>query len=461
MRKKMRTILRDSLMHQKRYMICYITIVFLCGVFLTVTFLSSDSESIENTLANSLDYSLSYTDNSYFSKESPDSSYISNPDLNREMTDMFIRDLEDLCNDKNLEYANYALAINSVINHGTEMYSQKLYGLRNTEYFERNHISLDGCRSKNLVKDTVVLPVEYREKGIQINDVYAVVDPLAKEKTVCELKVIGFYQEEDWEMSNSDPLIADQPLITTKETILNILNAVPAYYGYYEEQEMGILIPKLEISNMSFTPENIRYYNAFAEKFDAFSLQENRKFSKMESEKGGSSKLGLQTDVNTFGSLLKSIQRVKYMYQFTFIGIWILLLVSMFGFISYLQKKNQKDIVIRNGMGEKIGKTVSFYVKYYVYPVLVVLLVANICGFVLTGMINQYLSFTSLRFQNLMMNDTNVALQKINLFAMKFSWKTLFAFCATDICIILAIIIAVSVSVFQMRKANALRQLRG
>ena len=402
MKKKLRTILRDTILYHRTDLLFYSLILLLCTAILSMSLFFTGGNAVEKSLASSLNLTLSYRNNSYFSYSSDNTLYLSNPSLNQRLSEMFIHDLQDLCNDSDLAYANYSIAID--IRHPSDNGWDEtyLYGLRSSEYFSDNSITLEGCTAEDLVSGTVILPSSEKEKGMSVNDTYPIYAEEVPGKAVAELKVIGFYTDKRWSLESEDPVLIHTPPFTANDTILSLLEKQPAFYGYFETEEGTVSLSQLQIANMEFHPKDIDSYTRFVKKFNSFSMEENSKFSRICSEGGGVGSLALQTEVSTFGSILKSIERIKLIYEFIFIGIWILLLVTLFSFISFLQKKNSYDISIHRLLGESRKKTVLYYIRYYLISSIPALLIGEPLGYLCAKWMSGYLYRNSLTVQQQM-----------------------------------------------------------
>lgn len=464
MKKKLRTILKDTIIHRSKDLFYFSVILFLCICVLSMSLFFTGGDAIEKNLASSLDLTLSFKNTGYFASDYEGTLFINYPKLNQKLSKMVIDDLEELSKDDDLTYANYSLAIDCYYQLKDKIpQTVTLYGLRDTDYLTRSSISLDGCTKEDLIADTVLLPFSDQERGIQINDPYFISDPEDSEKIIKELKVIGFYKDTRWNGMNSDPISSYSPPITTNDTLLSLLDSYPYFYGYYSQGNDFIYINKLQICNMEFTAKDIDSYGRFAEKFNSFSMEENSKFARTCSEENAFDTLGLQTNVNTFGSILKSVERIKLIYDFIFISIWILLLLSLFSFLSFLQKKNAYDISIRRLLGETKKKTVSFYIRCYLVPSIPPLILGEPCGYLFAIFLSRYLYKNSLKIQNEMSKitgssvhiDTNTIFSGISLS------RIIIISIAITLLMISIICIATAVTTLIQEKHNLQKQARG
>ena len=349
--------------HKKSDYLYYIFIVFISTIILSMSFFFAGGEVVEKSLANSLDLSMSYKDDHYFSDTSSQNLYEKKPKLYQKVTDMFMQDIEELCKDTNVNYANYSLLMNVYIPEQDTCVNDNLYRIRDKNYFERNEIQLEDCSSEDLAVDTVILPDRMKKQKISIGSIYSIQDSTRIESKKKDLTVIDFYKNEQWE--KEDVLSKYMPAIVTNDTILSILKENIRFYGC-KDTEDSFGIETIKITDISFQAKDIDGYNEFVGKLNAFSLEENRKFAKTLSDTVNDGSLGLQANVSRFGSVLKSIQRVKILYEVIFVGIWTLLLVAMFGFISFLQKKNAMEIGIRKALGERERQSDFIFVIMYI-----------------------------------------------------------------------------------------------
>lgn len=387
--------------HKKSDYLYYIFIVFISTIILSMSFFFAGGEVVEKSLANSLDLSMSYKDDHYFSDTSSQNLYEKKPKLYQKVTDMFIQDIEELCKDTNVNYANYSLLMNVYIPEQDTCVNDNLYRIRDKNYFERNEIQLEDCSAEDLAVDTVILPDRMKKQKISIGSIYSIQDSTRIESKKKDLTVIDFYKNEQW--GKEDVLSKYMPAIVTNDTILSILKENIRFYGC-KDTEASFGIEPIKITYISFQAKDIDGYNEFVGKLNAFSLEENRKFAKTLSDTVNDGSLGLQANVSRFGSVLKSIQRVKILYEVIFVGIWTLLLVAMFRFISFLQKKNAMEIGIRKALGERKRKTIGFYIRYYVYPAIPVLIIGDVCGYFFANVISYKISSNHLEIQKQMQN---------------------------------------------------------
>lgn len=447
MKKKLRTILKDTVRFRSKDLFYFSVILFLCTCILSMSLFFTGGDAIEKSLASSLDLTLSFKNTGYFASDSESTLFVNYPELNQKLSKMVIDDLEELSNDNDLAYANYTLAMDCYFQLKDYMpQTATLYGLRDVAYLSRNSISLEDCTEEDLTTDTVLLPISDKEKGLQINDPYFISDPKDPAKIIKELKVAGFYKDTRWTGMNSDPISSYSPPITTNSTILSLLDSHPYFYGYFSQGDDYIYLNKLQICNIEFSAKDIDCYGRFIKKFNSFSMEENSKFARTCSEGNAFDTLGLQTNVNTFGSILKSIERIKLIYDFIFISIWILLLLSLFSFLSFLQKKNAYDISVRRLLGEKKKNTVLFYIRYYLVPAIPAMIIGEPCGYACASFISKHLYQNSLRIQNEMSQltgssvqlDTNsmfssISLSKIILISILISVLMLFIICLATV----------------------------
>lgn len=154
--------------HKKSDYLYYIFIVFISTIILSMSFFFAGGEVVEKSLANSLDLSMSYKDDHYFSDTSSQNLYEKKPKLYQKVTDMFIQDIEELCKDTNVNYANYSLLMNVYIPKQDTCVNDNLYRIRDKNYFERNEIQLEDCSSEDLAVDTVILPDRMKNKKFQL-----------------------------------------------------------------------------------------------------------------------------------------------------------------------------------------------------------------------------------------------------------------------------------------------------
>lgn len=464
MKKKLRTILKDTVIYRSKDLFYFSVILFLCTCILSMSLFFTGGNAIEKSLASTLDLTLSFKNTSYFASDYEGTLFINYPKLNQKLSKMVIDDLEELSNDDDLAYTNYSLAIDCYYQLKDKIpQTTSLYGLRDSDYLTRNSISLDGCTKEELIADTVLLPFSDKERGIQINDPYFISDPENSTKIVKELKVIGFYKDTRWNGMNSDPISNYSPPITTNDTILSLLNSYPYFYGYYSQGNDYIYINKLQICNIEFTVKDIDCYGKFVNQFNSFSMEENSKFARTCSEGNAFDTLGLQTNVNTFGSILKSIERVKLIYNFIFISIWILLLLSLFSFLSFLQKKNAYDISIHRLLGEMKKKTVFFYIRCYLVPSFPALILGEPCGYMFASILSKYLYRNSLNVQNEMSKITGspIGLDTNSIFSNISLSRVILISIIISLLMISIICVATGITTLAQEKRNLQKQARG
>ena len=464
MKKKLRTILKDTIIYRSKDLFYFSVILFLCTSILSMSLFFTGGNAIEKSLANALDLTLSFKNTGYFASDYEGTLFINYPELNQNLSKMFIDDLEELSSEDDLAYANYSLAIDCYYQLQDKIpQSTALYGLRDTSYLTRNNISLEGCTKEDLIADTVILPFTDKERGIQINDPYFISDPKDSSKIIKELKVIGFYKDTRWTSMNSDPISSHSPPITTNDTILTLLDSYPFFYGYYSQGNDYIYLNKLQICNMEFTAKNINGYSRFIKRFNSFSMEENSKFARTCSEGNAFDTLGLQTNVNTFGSILKSIERIKLIYNFIFISIWILLLLSLFSFLSFLQKKNAYDISVRRLLGETKKKTVFFYIRYYLFPSIPSLILGEPCGYMFASILSKFLYRNSLSIQNEMTKITGstIHLDTNSMFSNISISRVFLISIVISLLMISIICIATGITTLAQENCNPRKQARG
>lgn len=503
MKKKLRTILLRSWQNSKNDMIFYLFIVFLCSSILAMSLFFTSGETIEKNVASQLSLDLSYTNDNYFGSEGESSVstvnlYDTNPTLNISITDTYLEDLEALCKDELLEYYNYNIVLPgtmSIINNDTNDTTYvNLYGISNTEYFERNDIEITEGSISDLDDNGVLLPDSYMEYGYALGTTYTITDPFDTTNFIKQLTVIGFYHDNRWSVSTEDTFVNSNAFVVLNDTVKEILHACTWYYGYYEyldpftnsgivredyesddeylnaieawyeeNSDISKYVAHVVIDNITFTLKDIDGYGTFVNTFNAFSLEENRKLAKIISEAGETRSLGLKTNVNRFGSVLKSINRIKLIYQFIFTGIWSLLIISLFGFISFLQKKKTREIGIRKALGERKKKTLTFYIKYYIYSSLPLIMIGNICGYFLSILIGLKVTQNNIELQEEMAQLSGDKLQEftnITMFNDSLT-KISFVFLGISIIMILTIIISVIMTTLNILNKNVRKQVRG
>lgn len=266
MKKQRWNILKDTIKSKKRDFLFYIPIVIFSATLFSLCLFFISGNTIETNLANSLDMRLSFKNEGFYSKESENSLFASDADLNQNITQIFMMDLDQLCKDDNLEYSNYNLAIDTIVQTSTTNTENYLYGLKDIEYFEKNGIQLEDCYANELVEGTVILPIRAKQEGIKIGDVYTIVDPFNQNSKNVELQVIGFYEDNRWALSSEDTVIKTSPAIVRNSTIFSLLEKYPYYYGMYDEKT-GMVVSPIEIVNITFSAKNIEGYSRFVEKF--------------------------------------------------------------------------------------------------------------------------------------------------------------------------------------------------
>ena len=388
----------------------YMLVSFLSAAVLSMSLFLSSGDAIERNLAGSLNLRLSCRNSGYFAGTEEETLYMQNPDLNQKVTDRFLKDLEQLCQDSDLAYADYSLAIDVMAKENDVLTSGYLYGIRDFRYFEQNGIVLHDFEKEDFSEDTVILPVSMKKEGLQKGARYELVDSSDWNTVILELKVAGFYEDNRWMLAGEDPIVSDSPALVSNETILQILKENPQYYGQLNATD-GTLIGQMRICNLSFTVKNIEGYSRFSEKLNAFTMKENSGFARIISEGGEQTLLGLQTNISSFGSVLKSIHRIRYIYEFIFIGIWVLLLVSMTGLISFIQEKNVRDIGIRRALGERKKNILLFYSRYYVIPAFLILLPGIVSGYLMSAFLSNRIYENSLSIQKQMSELTGTIMK--------------------------------------------------
>ena len=88
MKKKLRTILRDTILYHRTDLLFYSLILLLCTAILSMSLLFTGGNAVEKSLASSLNLTLSYRNNSYFSYSSDNTLYLSNPTLNQKLSEI-------------------------------------------------------------------------------------------------------------------------------------------------------------------------------------------------------------------------------------------------------------------------------------------------------------------------------------------------------------------------------------
>ena len=398
--------------------------------------------TIETSLANALDLNLSYKNEGFYSEKSENTLFVTDANLNQNITKMYLSDLDRLCSDKNLEYANYTIAIDTTAQINTIHTSGYLYGLRDTQYFDENGIQLVGCQADDLQEGTVLLPIHAKQEGIQIGDTYTIQDPFDPNNTNMDLRVIGFYEDDRWALASEDTIVKNAPAIVKDSTILSLLEKYPYYYG-------------------SLDVKDIQGYSQFVEKFNAFSLDENRKFSRKVSEGGAQAKLGLQTNVSVFGSLLKSIQRIRYIYEFIFLGIWGLSVISLLVMTIFIQKKNVHDIGIRKALGEKKRATIGFYVKVYLITSFVFVGMGTAFGYVASVVLKDQIYKNILQMQTQMNTLTGQTMKMMQTKMVMNPCEIIVGGVISIVSMLGLICIAICFTTLRIIKQNSRKQMRG
>lgn len=460
MKKQRWSILKDTIKNRKRDFLFYIPIVFFSATLFSLCMYFISGNTIETSLANALDLNLSYKNEGFYSEKSENTLFVTDASLNQNITKMYLSDLDQLCSDEDLEYANYTIAIDTTAQINTIHTTSYLYGLRDTQYFDKNGIQLIGCQADDLSESAVLLPIHAKQEGIQIGDTYTIQDPFDPNNTNMDLRVIGFYEDDRWALSSEDTIVKNAPAIVKDSTILSLLEKYPYYYGSLDE-ETGTILSPIEILNIAFSVKDIQGYSQFVEKFNAFSLDENRKFSRKVSEGGAQAKLGLQTNVSVFGSLLKSIQRIRYIYEFIFLGIWGLSVISLLVMTIFIQKKNAHDIGIRKALGEKKRATIGFYVKVYLITSFVFVGMGTAFGYVASVVLKEQIYKNILQMQTQMNTLTGQTMKMMQTKIVMDHWQMISGGVISIVSMLGLICIAVCFTTLRIIKQNSRKQMRG
>ncbi|MGM9941812.1 MAG: FtsX-like permease family protein [Bulleidia sp.] len=424
MKKKIRTVLLYTWKASGKSLLGYAVTVMLCTFIVSVSLFFTDSDAIEQSMAATLPLSLQIRDNSYFGymdtystcMENRYDFVMNNPEDNRTASRKFLEDIDTLGSDPDVSAYNRIMEVHSV----------------NMDITGDNGISISGCMSMASVRDMSMLerkgleidgPQELSDHGVLMHmlavqsgfrkgDRIIVKDARDTTKVITELTVEGFYttgnsSNRNLTMSN---LSETKSILTTDETILSILEQCPDYYGliipadppetggiYWQDYESdeeyneavsrwyaehkSILIDGLTVYGIEYEMDTLAAYNSFNTKLNTFVNEENNAFAKMFTQMGNPTKLGLMTMTNDFGSMMTSIGRIRMIYRFIMAGIWLLAVMTMYGFISFLQKNRKREIFIRRSLGCPKHKIVMFYLKYYLIPSVPLILLGCIPGY--------------------------------------------------------------------------------
>ena len=114
MKKKMRKILFDSWIAAGSRTWVYLLVVLAAGTLLSLTLFFSGGNSVENTLASSINLSLAYSNNSFVSSHYDNQMQMpklelvkKRPDLNKEVYQMFVNNLDTLASSPEVTYFNF------------------------------------------------------------------------------------------------------------------------------------------------------------------------------------------------------------------------------------------------------------------------------------------------------------------------------------------------------------------
>jgi hypothetical protein len=440
MRRKMRTILRDTMRADKAKRKVYQLIVLVSSALLALSMFFAGGDTVERGIADAMPLQLSYTNDNYFGPSSLDAGNMilekEKRIAHRKLSEMFLVDLHALLSSEHLSYANFNEIINPVVS--TDGTSLTVAGVETAGWFLQDGIEIEEEVLDAFSEGTVILPVEAIGSEYVKDGSLHIYSSGGSPKEIMSLKVIGTYQRSshsDGENEKDDVLkTMDLPILWNRD-IESILSQCPEYYGIDNSAEFGedewvnpadymneagvldqqaydaavekmneehpmLFIPPFQINSVSFACKGLDAYNAFFKEYNAFTLEENRKFARTASELGQSVSLGLKTKVNTFGSVLSSIARVKRFSFLVLTGVWLLLVLSLYGFISYMQRGREREIFLFRSLGASRMKTDRFYFANYLLSALLPVLIGMVPGYLLSWLLSSRTASNSAAVQN-------------------------------------------------------------
>ena len=424
MKKKIRTVLLYTWKASGKSLLGYAIAVVLCTFIVSVSLFFTGSDAIEQSMASTVPLSFQLRDNSYFgymdeystcSKNRYDF-VMSNPKDNRTASEKFLEDVDALGNDPDVTKYNRIMELQSVsmdmisASGITASGSLGLASIKDMSLLVHKGLQIDGPQL--LSENGVLLHSLSRQNGFCKGDQIIVHDASDNTKVIMELTVEGFYSignraKDNLTMSN---LSRSKSILTTDGTVKKILEECPDYYGliipapspeeggiYWQDYDSDeaynqavsnwysnqnqVLIDGIRVYGIEYEMDTLDAYNSFNKKLNTFVREENSTFEQMFAQMGNSTKLGLMTMTDDFGSMMTSIGRIRMIYQFIMAGIWILAVVTLYGFISFLQKNRKQEIFVRRSLGCSKHKTVMFYLKYYLLPSVPLIVFGSIPGY--------------------------------------------------------------------------------
>jgi ABC-type antimicrobial peptide transport system permease subunit len=528
MKKKMRRILFDSWIAAGAKTWIYLTVVIAAGTLLSLTLFFSGGNTVENSLASSVDLSLSYTNSSYVSNHYDADmrqlkSYVlmHKPEANKEVYQMFLNNLDILAADPAVAYANYNIYYWFTTDQSDMV---QIFGIDDMRFFEKENIRIlegtgeikegEAVVSDQQLYNTLQADGSIIQRKAVIGDTYTFINTYKNDQSkIFSLKVVGIYQSGSSKSEDDqDDFIGSSGMVTLNSTFRTLLEEHPEYYGgtvtrnvyegisdqsgqqvvinspIYYDGKGNFLMEKaaqdyqnisMHEETMSYNPffinhivltaDTFEHYASLKQKFDKFSLDMNRQAAKIFDQylKGSSSsdiKFMLQTNENYFGSILDSIARIKKFYLFIFLSIYILLMISLYSFISYMQYGRSREIFIKYSLGSTRKKIAGYYMKYYALPGLMASIIACIPGYLLSWMLSSRTAAASAQRQNeFLQAEQSTQIVKYNGIALfDLSWqRMLLSFAAVVLIMELVIMICAWISTRKVLRGNLSNHARG
>ena len=424
MKKKIRTVLLYTWRASGKSLLGYAIAVVLCTFIVSVSLFFTGSDAIEQSMASTVPLSFRLRDNSYFGymdeystcSENRYDFVMSNPKDNRTASEKFLEDVDALGSDPDVTKYNRITELQSVsmdmisASGITDSGSMGVSSIKDMSMLVHKGLQIDGPQL--LKENGVILHMLSWQNGFRKGDQIIVYDARDNTKVIMELTVEGFYSignnaKDNLTMSN---LSRSKSILTTDGTVKKILEECPDYYGliipapspeeggiYWQDYDSDeaynqavsnwysnqnqVLIDGIRVYGIEYEMDTLDAYNSFNKKLNTFVREENSTFEQMFAQMGNSTKLGLMTMTGDFGSMMTSIGRIRMIYRFIMAGIWILAVVTLYGFISFLQKNRKQEIFVRRSLGSTKHKIVMFYLKYYLLPSVPLMMLGSLPGY--------------------------------------------------------------------------------
>ncbi len=530
MKKKMRKILFDSWIAAGSRTWVYLLVVLAAGTLLSLTLFFSGGNSVENTLASSINLSLAYSNNSFVSPHYDNQMQMpklelvkKRPDLNKEVYQMFVNNLDTLASSPEVTYFNFNFESWLQTDQSD---SFQVFGINDSRFFAKENIRIiegtgeikegEAVVSDQQVYNTLLADGTLTQRKAVLGDTYTFVNTYDKERgQLFTLKVVGIYQGASIMQSDSedDDFIGSNGIVTTNSMFTQLLADHPEYYGGYIAQklhmgtsnltgEMMVItdpeyfdadgnflndkaaidyhdIDEFEVTSAAhYSPminhivletDTFEHYASLKQKFDKFSLETNRNAAKLFDEfikdnPKYSLKFMLQTNENYFGSILDSIARIKKFYLFIFLSIYILLMLSLYSFINYMQYDRSREIFIKYSLGSSRRKISRYYMKYYALPGLAASIIACIPGYLLSWMLSSSTAAASVQRQNefIRVEEGTQTVQYTGVSLFDLSWqRMLLAFAAVLLIMELVIMACAWISTMRVLRGSLSNHARG